>query len=139
MLEIFTDRTLFDEKDFIFDNEAFFMVNPRDNKVMSNVIQAIENGKYLDEKRFYDRFGIAIYCSNMSTGAKTLINIASSDKVINGNEMGSNAREYMVWCIDGKVYLNPSHCVELQGELDLSRIRVNGKNVESLEDLEAVL
>lgn len=23
MLEIFTDRTLFDEKDFIFDNEAF--------------------------------------------------------------------------------------------------------------------
>ena len=139
MLQIFTDKTLFNKDNFIFDNEMFFYNNPKNTEVMKNVIVAIEGGKYLDEKRFYDRFGVAVYCSSMSTGAKTLINIASSDKVINGNEMGSNAREYMVWHIDGMVYLERSGCVELEGEIDLSRIRINNEVVKSIEDLEAVL
>ena len=138
-MEIFTDKSLFNEEDFVMDNESFFLKNPKNDEVAAHVIEAIEEGKYLDCQRFYDRFGVAVYNSCMSTGAKTLINIASSNKVINGNELGANAREYMLWCIDGKVFIEPSGCVEIEGDLDLSRIRLNNNPVTSIDELEGVL
>ena len=140
MLNIYTDESFLTEDNFIYDNEAYFKRNSdRDKVVMSNVISAIEHGVYIDDRKFYDRFGVAIYCSCISTGAKTLINIASSDKIINGCELGENARDYMFWNIDGSVYLKPSNMDSLDESLDITRIRVNGKPVNSVEELEALL
>lgn len=140
MLEIFTDKSLFKEEDFVFDNENYFNTNSKNEKICSEVIQAIESGTYLDERRFYDRFGVALYMRCLSTSSKTLINIASSDKVFYGNELGSNAREYMIWCIDGKVFLEPTQSVSIEGSaFELDRIRINGVKPSCIEDIESVL
>ena len=140
MLNIFTSKDYFKESEFVNDNESYFVSHGGKNiEAMIGIIEAIEGGKFLDESRFYDRFGVAVYNSAMSTGAKTLVNIASSDKIINGNEMGRNAREYMLWCIDGNVYLEPSDMDIFSENIDVSRITVNGCKVKSIQELEVLL
>lgn len=139
MLSIYTDSALIAKDDVIYDNEAFFRRNIiKDEEAMKNIIKAIDLGEFMDITKFKDRFGIVLYTTCLSTGAKTLINIANSDKVINGCELGQNAIDYMLWNLNGRVFFKKG-TLELDECLDCNRLLINNKHVNNLSEAEELL
>jgi hypothetical protein len=81
----------------VTDNDLEFnLVGLSDTDVVRMILRDIEQGEYVDEYKFKDRFGVMLYSDVMSTSSKTLINIACGDgsKVYSGAELGANAVEY---------------------------------------------
>ena len=139
MLSIYTDRSLIAKDNIIYDNEAFFRRNTiKDEDAMRSIIKAIDLGEFIDTTKFEDRFGVVLYTTCLSTGAKTLINIANSDKVINGCELGQNAVDYMLWNLNGRVFFKKG-TLELDECVDYSRILINNKHVNNLSEVEELL
>lgn len=139
MLSIYTDRSLITKDNIIYDNEAFFRRNTiKDEDAMRNIIKAIDLGEFIDTTKFKDRFGVVLYTTCLSTGAKTLINIANSDKVINGCELGQNAIDYMLWNLNGRVFFKKG-TLDLDECVDYSRILINNKHVNNLSEVEELL
>lgn len=71
-------------------------------------IELLEQGQYLDEYSFIDRFGYKLPITNLSTGCKTILCVLNTpDKWINTIACGLNAVSILIsLCKDGKIIVN---------------------------------
>ena len=53
--------------------------------------------------------------------------------------MGTNAIEYLLSSLDGNVYLKPTFDFQINKQIDTRNIRVNGKGVSDIKELEEEL
>jgi hypothetical protein len=91
----------------VTDNDLEFnLVGLSDTEDVRMILRDIEQGEYVDEYKFKDRFGVMLYPDVISTGSKTLINISCGDssKVYSGAELGANARRVLMKLNNGNVY-----------------------------------
>ena len=84
--------------------------NISDTKITRDLIKKIEQGEYLDNNSFIDRFGFKLYINNMSTGCKAaLIVSANPNKLIDLRECGWNARDEIIKnCKEGNILIKHS-------------------------------
>ncbi len=75
---------------------------------IQQMIRAIDGGELIDSGVFKDRFGVALYLSELSTGCKAAIcAVLLPEKIIDLQECGLNARDAIFnYCEDGKVLLH---------------------------------
>ena len=140
MLSIYTSKQYFSNSDFILDNDAYFKsVGFFSRELVEPIISAIDRGTWSGRDRFIDRFGVTLYSDFISTGSKTLINMASSDKVFCGSELGLNALEYMFLRGNGRVFITPRYFLEIPVSTDINRITVNDNPITSIQELEDLL
>ena len=142
MLNIYIGRENIPEDiEVVKDNEAYFIRNElKKDDITCLVLKEIDEAKLNDDIRVMDRFGVNIYPSMLSTSTKTLLNIHyNQDKVFNVCEVGQNAIELLVSCIDGNIYLDYPRVWELGEDIDCSRICINGKAVSMVEEVLEVL
>ena len=142
MLYVYTSENYIPaDMEYVKDNDAYFKsVGFYDEQIVAPIIVAIDEGRWQSATTFTDRFGITLYSDFISTGAKTLINISSSEgKVFNGCEMGVNALHYMFLFLNGHVLLKPLYMFEVPELVDISNIKVNGSSIQSTVELEELL
>lgn len=77
------------------------------SSVNKNLISAIDEGEYLDNFFFIDRFGCKQSISNLSTGCKAALSVNNlKDSVISTIECGVNAVNAILhYCVDGNLLL----------------------------------
>lgn len=142
MLNIYTALELMPrDMCFVKDNEKYFeTLGFYSREVVEPILKDIEHGQWRDRRTFTDRFGVVLYSDCVSTGTKTLINITStSDNIFNCCEIGTNAIEYLLSSLDGNVYLKPTFDFQINKQIDTRNIRVNGKGVSGIKELEEEL
>ena len=85
-------------------------------------IELLEQGRYLDENGFIDRFGYKLRLSELSTGCKAILCVLNTpDQWIDTKECGLNAISVMIsLCRDGKIIIH---------DLD-SKLKTYGLNKE---------
>ena len=107
-LHVYLDREdIPEEIEVIRDNERFFIEHtmPILDERMNELSKGIDNATYLDNTRCYDRFGVAIYLMDLSTGGKTILNIAyHPDKCFSLIQTGENACVVLGTLTEGHVY-----------------------------------
>lgn len=131
MLNIFTDKSLIPKGKYVLDNEAYFVYTGiNESDAVKRVLAAID-GVTVCDKVLVDRFGYKIYPEMLSTGAKTLVNILSSDDVFDIREIGYNALLYLYDNIDGSVYVNADTLADIPEDFEKGRFSVNGKVVSN--------
>lgn len=110
MLRIFIDEVPEDVKLEIVNNveEQFAKITLHGTDLDRKLIEEIEQGKYSNTERFIDRFGVALYYSEMSTGCKAALCVVNSpDKIIDLVECGTNARDEIIrYCKEGNILLH---------------------------------
>lgn len=112
---------------FEFDAEDLFMRTRLTGcEYDREVIKRLEQGEYLDNGGFIDRFGYKLPRMFLSTGAQILLSVYHNpDKIVNGVELGHNALYRLVQlCKVGHVLLTPEpahiSCVdEVEPEIDV--------------------
>ena len=141
MLNIYTSmNNIPKDKKFINDNEVFFKsLGLYDRKFVEPILEQIEQGSWRNNTTFVDRFGTVLYSDSISTGSKTLINITSSDDVFNSNELGLNAIQYLLMNVSGNVYLKKKSMFNIDYEVDINNIMVDGITPGSVSELEELL
>lgn len=130
------------DKELIMDNEAYFSFSDMSKTdFIERVLREIEKGTYLDERTFLDRFNTKVYCSCLSTGSKTLINISTQpDKIFYGGEMGENARTLIMYIKEGNVYFDD----DFQGicepdEYPYEVVKVNGIECNGVYQMQEII
>lgn len=137
MLNIILDKNSITEDMYIHDVDRYFpYVGIKDNKISRTIIEKLEGGKYLSENSYIDRYGFKINMLDLSTGSKTLILVANTNRVINGCEIGQNAFELLIQSIDGSIYLDDIDRFELPEYFNLSEVLVDGKQSSTVLELE---
>lgn len=126
-------------KDVIHDvNEAFSNIRLEDDDVTSKLLGEIELGKYFNEERFVDRFGVPVYTSELSTGCKAALCVHyMPEKVIDLIECGTNARDAILkYCKEGNVIyygmdttVSDFECENLEVDIEL-----HGKNIKHIRE-----
>ena len=95
------------DKESIFTDieEEFERIKFENTELNSIFLNEIEQGKYRDSLHFIDRFGDKLSTSNMSTGCKAAIVVASNpDREIDLTCVGLNARDSIIRNIrNGKI------------------------------------
>lgn len=119
-------------------NEAFSNVKLENDEITEILLNEIELGKYYNEERFVDRFGVPVYTSELSTGCKAALCVHyMPDKVIDLIECGTNARDAILkYCKDGNVIyygmdttVSDFGCENLEVDIDL-----HGNNIKRIGD-----
>lgn len=124
---------------YIFDNESYFgSYELEGSEINKYIINEIDGGSYVDKSVYLDEYGCRLYLTCLSTGAKTLLNIANTDSLCNGVEMGQNALDILFGCVDGNVYFTHTGGVDIPEYIDLSRITINGRTVNTVKELEDI-
>lgn len=137
MLNIILGKENLDVDNYVHDVNKFFpFVGFVDSPSTRLVLERIEQGSYLSIDSFIDKYGYKLNMLDSSTGSKTLILIANSDKIINGVELGQNAFELLIQSINGKVYFPSVDRFELPEYFNLSNILVNGEPSSTVLELE---
>lgn len=85
----------------------FTKLTLEDSELNRKLIREIEQGEYLDSSRFLDRFGTALYYSEMSTGCKGALVVVNNPEVqYDISECGWNARDAIIrHCRDGRILM----------------------------------
>lgn len=144
MLNIYVgEENLPKDKELIMDNEAYFaFVDTSDNSFIRRVLETVEQGSYLSEDSFIDRFGYKLPIDYISSGSQTLLNIYSHpDKLFYGGEIGMNALEVLMFLKDGNVYFEiPFNGIpEPEGEDPYEKVSVNGIVCSGVYQIDEVL
>ena len=125
---------------YIHDAEKFiYKVGILDNEISRVILEEIEEAEYLNASDYIDRYGYKLPITLLSTGSKILLEVANSNYIINGLELGQNAFDLLIECVDGSIYFDEVDRFELPDNFDLSRISVNGVVYNTLLDLENAL
>lgn len=79
-----------------------------DSELNRRAIATIEDGSYLDEESFVDRFGYKLYKRFLSTGCKAALCVINlSEYVINTIECGVNALSFIIDnCTEGTIIIS---------------------------------
>lgn len=99
------------ENDSIVDIDGAFLVKLNkgieDTSTNRNLLRRIENGEYLSDDRYYDRFRTSMRAVDMSTGCKAAILVANQDIPVDLLECGSNARDAIIMeCTSGTIIVH---------------------------------
>ncbi len=118
------------------DVEVLFMTVRLDGSEYDKaVLQCIEEGQYIDNGNFLDRFGCTLPRNFLSTGTKTALALYHlPDVIISGVELGSNAlAEIIKHCNCGHLLL-PAHNYYVAGKIGDRKIDVEcrGRHYTSL-------
>lgn len=109
-LQIYVDETTCpQDKKYVKDVDAFFdlEVKLRDTAFTRLVISKIEQGQYLNEFQYIDRFGTALYRENMSTTSKILLSVSEHPEyVFCGDELGLNGHALLFRLREGSILFN---------------------------------
>ena len=134
-IHIFTDKSLFESKDFIFDVEAFAgIIRLKDDKFTNKVLNELEKGSYQSEYSFVDRFGYGLRANSLSTGSKILLSAYyNPNYVINCTELGNNALDLLLLIPNCRIY-TPRISLEFYGEMPYE-VYLNNKKVEDIAEL----
>lgn len=95
----------------VLDNDLYFNMY---NKQLKNdtfynlVIEELERGTYTDKYNIKSRFGWNINSTELSTGAKTLLNIYNTNECFSLLDCGNNALKLLHNIKDGKIYWESS-------------------------------
>lgn len=111
MLNVYIGRANLPEgKDLIYDVEKFFGVTKLlDCDFVKSVLEKVEQGRYMSEYAFYDRFGYGMKSNCLSTGSKILIcTFMYPEYVINATELGDNGISLLHECTNGSVLFTRS-------------------------------
>lgn len=95
-------------KPFIIDvDNEFELISIQGTPEQRALISEIDEGRYLDDQSFLDRFGVRLYLSYLSSGCKAgLLASCLPDKIVNGIECGHNARDSIIRTLhSGSIYL----------------------------------
>ena len=109
MLKVYTDDSLFNKDDFIFDVECAIAVYGYNyNEFAKKVVFTIDHGNLVDKSYFIDRFGFKLYLDELSTTSKALICLekVGNSKIVNFMEVGSNAGELIGLLDNGSFYMS---------------------------------
>jgi hypothetical protein len=140
MLRIFVDEVPKDIKMEIVNNveEQFAKIAVHGTDLDRKLIKEIEQGKYNDEQSFIDRFGFKLYNSELSTGCKAALCVANtSDKVINLQECGLNARDEIIrYCTTGNILIDENAITISNFEKsDSIDVHIDNYNITSISRL----
>ena len=128
--------------EFVFDIEAAFTgMKLQDTYFTRKVMEEIEEGRFLDQEIFQDRFGRGLYSGLLSTGSKILLYVERyPDKIVNASELGTNAVGLLLYLPEGNVYFPEYREVNLYcPEVQEMSISVNGIVCDSYDMLEDVI
>ena len=89
-------------------DELFSKTNLIGNKEEKLILNEIEQGKYLSNTHYIDRFGVKLPRDCLSQGCKTALTVLKHpDKIINTIECGRNAiGSIITHCKNGRIILN---------------------------------
>lgn len=101
------------------------------------VIEIVEQGRWLNELEFIDRFGYKLPIEDLSTGSKAALCVLNNpDKVISTKECGANARDIIVSiCDNGSIVIDNrdlTFCDYSDGTID---VQVNNYEIFSIDKL----
>lgn len=105
-LNIYVGKENFpDNLDIWLDPEKMiYAVNIEENDFNKKVISEIEQGTYLNNRAFLDRFGYKLYLSSISTGSKILIEAYNvKNAAIVADEIGMNAKMILLTLTQGNI------------------------------------
>lgn len=119
-----------------FFDENLLKINFDSDKIKS-LISTIDHGEYIGEFKFISRIGhVPISVTELSTGCKTAINIASfPDTIISITECGINAVEEIFKLDKGKVFIDSPTYIPYNKNKDIEVFKDGNKETMSLEDL----
>lgn len=117
-IKIYTGKNKPTDIKFIFDVDSYCKgMRVKDNALNRKIISIIEQGSYISEDVFEDRFGRGLYVSCLSTSSKILILLNQKpDVLVNCSEIGLNALDLILECLDCMVYLDCS-CLRFNSEI----------------------
>ena len=106
MLNIYVDNNYNDIPNFVFDVEAFFgFTKLKDDEFTRLVLKELEQGEYVSEYSFKDRFGEGLRSIHLSTGSKILLCVYYyPEYTFNGVELGANGYHLLTKCPTGSIY-----------------------------------
>lgn len=123
-------------KDVVTDVKELFLLSViKDTETVRKVIREIDQGEYLNEKSFKDRFGMTVYISELSDGCKAAICVCLyPDKIIDTVECGMNARDSIIRnCKEGNIiFYKEDYTISGEAEIDVS---LQGKHFTSVSAL----
>ena len=100
-------------------------------------IKEIDKATYLDNTKFIDRFGVALYIENLSTGCKAAIAVHHNPgKIVSCLEVGYNALASIIkHCKSGNVILYPyNQYIEVEQDMPVD-VMCRGHHFTSLNDI----
>ena len=106
MLEVYDSD--YREADIVDIDAAFSKLILEADDNMNNLVKSIDGGTLIDSYTFFDRFGVKLYVSELSTGCKAAICVyCNPDKIVDLQECGLNARDAIFnYCENGMVLLH---------------------------------
>lgn len=93
-------------------NDAYFLANTKlkDTEICRRILRVIDQAEYCSEKTFIgrDKSLGALFSDNLSTGAKTLLNISQHPEMcFDTIECGNNALTLLMGFTQGQAVLHP--------------------------------
>lgn len=101
------------------------------------LIKVIENGRYIDDISYIDRFGFKLHIDDLSTGCKAALCVANlPNKVINLLECGNNARDAIIrYCKQGTIVIRDNGATISTINGKETNTMINGKEFNDIDRL----
>lgn len=117
--------------------KMIYAVNIEENDFNKKVISEIEQGTYLDNRAFLDRFGYKLYLSSISTGSKILIEAYNvKNAAIVADEIGMNAKILLLTLTQGNIcFIRPTIFPSGISNIDCTLNGVKVTDSDSLNNL----
>ena len=133
-----------DGKEIISDiEEAFYDIKLTCTEEEKRIVSEIEHGELLDNNRFKDRFGCALYIGDLSTGCKAgLVALHNKDRVLDCIECGNNARDVIIrHCKEGGILIvdNGVSIRYPYGDKGLCSVRLDGLEFYTIDKLNSYI
>lgn len=108
MLNIYIGREhLPKDKEFIFDPEALTLsLDLLADDTVTDILYTVEQAVPQSSDTFVDRFGRGLYRTCLSASSKILLGAHLTDFIVNGDELGSNAFDYLNKLSHGSIYFS---------------------------------
>lgn len=101
------------------------------------LIRAIENGEYVDDVSYIDRFGFKLPIDDLSTGCKAALCVENiPNKVISLLECGNNARDTIIrYCKQGAIVIRDNgRTISTVDGVETQSV-INGKRFDDIDQL----
>ena len=133
-----------EQENFIYDVDTeFIRLKLQGTELERKALKDIEQGQWLNETAFIDRFGFKLYIEYISTGCKIALTVMNRpEKIINAVEAGLEVRDFIIkYCKSGAIYLPSLDITVNSYNLDGTRFQdrieaeLEGKHFTSLGQL----
>lgn len=136
MLNLFIDNC--NSSNIVKDIEEYFLtVKITGTEEERALIKGIDNGEYLDQNSFIDRFGFKLYISELSTGCKAALCVSSNkDLVFDLSECGKNAVDEIIkTCKNGNILVHELNSTINNYDRDSIDVKLDNYEFTSIDRL----